>query len=431
MAQNNILIDDRIQVVLEETAAPAAKAFRVPQLSPAPATRTGSTDHFLLGLNADRQSPETGGKIPERYTEVPVGRSLSRWFRQDLQENQTEAKKPPFPPDIPVFGTSSLPRKIPNNAGLNDGFPASDALVNKDIHFDKDEYENAMDVLDMGLPNLPFARRRRRSDEEAEPTPQGGYSKTERDNNKKRRGRQHWSSSVLEEADGPQPPFQPSERSTGQTTRSLWDERYEELRHYKVEHGNCNVPFSYTENPLLAKWVKRQRYQYKCRMRGEHSHLTDDRQAMLDEIGFVWDTHIAAWDEKFAEIEDFHRRNGHCQVPSRNKELKAWCKRQRRQYKHYQEAGADIATMTTERVERLNTLNFQWQANRLAGSETRRRDTTTWETPIPEARGTLPSSKWMGSSRVSEHVDSSSQSNSSMGGEFSEPDEKKKRGERP
>jgi hypothetical protein len=87
--------------------------------------------------------------------------------------------------------------------------------------------------------------------------------------------------------------------------------------------------------------------------------------------------------------------------------------------------------MTTERVERLNTVNFQWQALRPAVSQTSM-DTTTSETPIPAATDTLSSLRRMVSSRASEYINSSSQSSRSVpGGEFTEPNEKKKRCENP
>ncbi|VEU41944.1 unnamed protein product [Pseudo-nitzschia multistriata] len=58
-----------------------------------------------------------------------------------------------------------------------------------------------------------------------------------------------------------------------------WMNRYNELIEYKKEHGSTLVPQRYKKNPKLGKWVTHQR----------SSCLTEERKALLDEIGFVWD----------------------------------------------------------------------------------------------------------------------------------------------
>lgn len=58
-----------------------------------------------------------------------------------------------------------------------------------------------------------------------------------------------------------------------------WMNRYKELIEYKKEHGSTLVPQRYKKNPKLGKWVTHQR----------SSCLTEERKALLDEIGFVWD----------------------------------------------------------------------------------------------------------------------------------------------
>ena len=50
-----------------------------------------------------------------------------------------------------------------------------------------------------------------------------------------------------------------------------WMERFAELQSYKLKHGNCCVPHSYPENAKLAKWVKRQRYQYTLKRKQAHT----------------------------------------------------------------------------------------------------------------------------------------------------------------
>jgi hypothetical protein len=147
-----------------------------------------------------------------------------------------------------------------------------------------------------------------------------------------------------------------------QKRKSKWQNCYLELLDYKKEHGNCNVPFAYAKLPGLAQWVKRQRYQYKIKVNGKHSHLADDRQQLLEDAGFVWDTHDAAWDENYSKMVEFWGEHGHCNVPMREKELNAWAKRQRRHYKHYNDSEKKhLSTMTEDRIVRLNEISFAWQ----------------------------------------------------------------------
>jgi len=72
--------------------------------------------------------------------------------------------------------------------------------------------------------------------------------------------------------------------------RSLvdWDERLEELKEYRELHGNCLVPQQYPENPQLGTWVSNQRKQFRLRMEGKASPMTEERVQKLTKIGFVW-----------------------------------------------------------------------------------------------------------------------------------------------
>ena len=115
-----------------------------------------------------------------------------------------------------------------------------------------------------------------------------------------------------------------------------WNERYQELIQYRRVYGNCLVPHTWVHNKPLAQWVKRQRYQYKLRIAGRRSTLTDERLKMLLELGFVWNAHDALWEEKFQELVSYANEHGHCNVPSiypPNRPLSVWVRCQRRNYK--------------------------------------------------------------------------------------------------
>lgn len=140
-----------------------------------------------------------------------------------------------------------------------------------------------------------------------------------------------------------------------------WTEKFEELLRFREENGHCLVPNCHPENPALAQWTKRQRYQYKLKQDGKRSTITDERVRALDEAGFVWDSHKAVWSERLEELKEFKKEFKHCNVPSRykpNHQLAIWVKRQRRQWKNKLDRLPNC--MTDERQRALESIGFVW-----------------------------------------------------------------------
>ena len=149
---------------------------------------------------------------------------------------------------------------------------------------------------------------------------------------------------------------------------------------------------------LLLQWVKRQRYQYKLFQQGRTSTLSEERQSILNQVGFVWNSHEAAWMERWQELADYTKQNGNANLPTKyppNPPLGTWVKCQRRQYKLYlqsckkgiigpSDSKSNIAngntisnrnnspnnksTMTTERIAKLESLGFVWNPRGLQDS---------------------------------------------------------------
>jgi len=146
-----------------------------------------------------------------------------------------------------------------------------------------------------------------------------------------------------------------------------WDTKFNELVAYKDTHGgSCNVPQGYAENPQLGSWVNRQRTQYKkFQQDPSTSFMTQERIERLESIGFEWGGIFSAeWDTKFNELvayKDTH--GGSCNVPTRgyaeNPQLGNWVSNQRTQYKKFQQ-DPSTSSMTQERIERLESIAFQW-----------------------------------------------------------------------
>lgn len=61
---------------------------------------------------------------------------------------------------------------------------------------------------------------------------------------------------------------------------NTWEGLFEDLKNYKERFGDCRVPKSWEENPVLAGWVHR--------TRNQRNKLEAERIEQLDGIGFDW-----------------------------------------------------------------------------------------------------------------------------------------------
>jgi hypothetical protein len=141
-----------------------------------------------------------------------------------------------------------------------------------------------------------------------------------------------------------------------------WQMRYKELIHYKRIKGDCLVPHSYKSNPQLGRWVKRQRRQYKLLRDGAKSTMTPERIQLLEDLGFVWDSHEATFQERLEELVEYRQIHGTAVIDgsdAQNKQLYTWVKGMRRQYKLYWQGKS--SSMTPERIEQLEKAGFEWE----------------------------------------------------------------------
>ncbi len=130
---------------------------------------------------------------------------------------------------------------------------------------------------------------------------------------------------------------------------AMWDEQLSELQAFMAQHGHCDVPTGYPENPKLAKWVTEQRGTRK------ENSLSSDRISRLDALGFEWDPFSAVWDEQLSELQAFMAQHGHCDVPTgypENPKLARWVSGQRK-------AGKEDK-LPPDRISRLDALGFEW-----------------------------------------------------------------------
>ena len=175
-----------------------------------------------------------------------------------------------------------------------------------------------------------------------------------------------------------------SEDSKSKRTPS-WEESLEELKQYKLEHGDCLVPGRYAANPALGRWVEGQRKQYQLYMKARQEGtpgggaMNDDRIAQLEALGFRWTVRKTrpasqkptfTWNQRLEQLKVYREENGDCLVPyhyERDPSLGRWISNQRIQYQLYMDQSSTYSSMTSERIAQLEALGFDWAPPRATG----------------------------------------------------------------
>jgi superfamily II DNA or RNA helicase len=126
-----------------------------------------------------------------------------------------------------------------------------------------------------------------------------------------------------------------------------WDSNFQTLLKFREREGHTRVPQTHIENRLhLGAWASNQR--------NLKDQLSPERLKLLNEISFCWDIDGEVWELHYSLLVNFHKREGHSNVPQRHKEmglsLGTWVNNLRHKKSH----------ITQERLQRLNSLNFPW-----------------------------------------------------------------------
>ena len=172
-----------------------------------------------------------------------------------------------------------------------------------------------------------------------------------------------------------------------------WNATYRLLRNFYRKYGHTNIPRrpptkeQLEEEPDMAKlgrFVGENRRDYRLPL--DHSNRLEEYKVMaLQRLEFDFDPLRTAWERQYEALKAFYEAHGHTRIPYRPssdysddeeddddeeewRSLGSWIKRQRYQYKLYQE-GNPASDMTPERIGLLNKINFQWQI----------RGTSSWE----------------------------------------------------
>ena len=74
-----------------------------------------------------------------------------------------------------------------------------------------------------------------------------------------------------------------------------------------VGTAECHSSYVTADGYRLGSWVNTQRIQ--------EDHMSPERKARLDALGFVWDAHGAKWEEGYQHLKAYVSEHGHCRVP--------------------------------------------------------------------------------------------------------------------
>ena len=125
-----------------------------------------------------------------------------------------------------------------------------------------------------------------------------------------------------------------------------WDKWFGILTKFHKREGHSRVTVNHIEGEAkLGIWSTIQR-----RLRPT---LAPERVRMLDSLGFIWDLFEEQWEEAFAALQKFHKREGHCNVVQGHIEdgvgLGSWVSRQRK-----------VKDLDADKIRKLNSLGFSW-----------------------------------------------------------------------
>lgn len=130
-----------------------------------------------------------------------------------------------------------------------------------------------------------------------------------------------------------------------------WDNMYAELKAFINEHKR--MP-KYSENAVLEEWCSTQKTKRKDGM------LSEEKQNLLDDIGFVWNKFDHAWEQGFKELKIFYLKNkrepvgkgSNTSKPKKEALAAKWLGHQRDAYRK--------GLLSEDRIERLSPYVKSW-----------------------------------------------------------------------
>jgi hypothetical protein len=158
----------------------------------------------------------------------------------------------------------------------------------------------------------------------------------------------------------PKPTSRKRKRPTVNTD-TVWEEQFQEMTRYKLEHGDCEIPSS-TASPHLKKWIKRNREAFakmKKVGKGDNS-LQAQRLAKLTELGFNFTLKkpYPTWEERVEQYREYKTKHGKEPVKYSGDGLGNWVTLQRQRYRQLKKG--EPSRLKQEKADQLTREGFTW-----------------------------------------------------------------------
>lgn len=151
-----------------------------------------------------------------------------------------------------------------------------------------------------------------------------------------------------------------------------WNARIQQLEAFGQEMGHMRIDPTYDKSSNLGGWAVEMSQRYKNWQEGREYLAPDevDKFNHLSAIGFGFDVFRAkrgerSWEDSFNLLLQYRTDTGNCRVPHHYKadaRLGSWVAVQRKNYKLW--CQDKRSTMTEEKIQRLESLGFEWAPRR-------------------------------------------------------------------
>ncbi len=142
-----------------------------------------------------------------------------------------------------------------------------------------------------------------------------------------------------------------------------WDKYYNALCKYKYEFGNIDIKANYVtpDGIELGAWISNLRTAKNSRRRGYY--LTDERIAMLNKLGMIWDKLDYQWEKNYSACVEYYKEHRSLDIPAHyatkdGLRIGAWIRRMRKA-RDGRLKGAQ--PLTQEHIQRLDAIGMDWQ----------------------------------------------------------------------
>mmetsp|Transcript_17532 Transcript_17532/g.22742 ORF Transcript_17532/g.22742 Transcript_17532/m.22742 type:complete len:665 (-) Transcript_17532:6-2000(-) len=169
-----------------------------------------------------------------------------------------------------------------------------------------------------------------------------------------------------------------------------WNIMYQLLKEYQAEHDHLNLAQAEVyKGKTLGCWVQAQRQNFRLRQQGKLGassiKMSDDRLALLNVIGFLWDGKMTAqesndlkWNSMYQLLKQYCGERGHVspfkEEMYKDQKLGLWAASQRRRYNQQQSGRLDVSavTISDQQIELLNDIDFIWDSEKAEQASTPR-----------------------------------------------------------